>query len=471
MIRREGRSMSDKYVISTRPLTSVSALVSGLTSVVLHEVVVSKFPRDFFKKIIVATAGFSKLMEDEEVFKGDMPKIGVEPRFEEFEEPIHNPRPELGWAGGLSRPLRDHYPTVLRDRDTGHSVFAIPRRFKVSYAFTIQTHTRMQAADVMHYLATMFEIGGYFYHQGATMESVVPNHFMAFLFDDLGFRKDRVDEFKDWVRLSSKGSLTLKKRLATGMDTWMWAHKCNILLQMPDKPQFQAGKKGVVEEECMVTFTLSAEAWSPAKWALECDGEPERFWGDSEQPHGISDIEDNGSGFSFSYAVQSSGAPTYLPDGKQVVATYGFITDANVRQDTLDCSSLFPKEIRDLLAYLGLGPGVDFDPWELMNILVYRSGGQLLERGVHWEMDWKTMTLKMFDPLFNYAHSMVLYADISAVNNASETRPRDPFDSTEIQGYGGGGASSSVTGGASGSSGNVSIKVGEYQDSTDNCKG
>jgi hypothetical protein len=414
--------MPEQTYVSTRPALAASATVSGLTAIIAREVIEKRFPPGYFKTVNVTTASFSFKSEPNQIPNPPKPILSVTPRWESQEETMWMPTMQNRQAFQyLKKPLLGNYPSAMWDAEKRRGVFAVPDRMRVDFDVKIRVRGVMQAMDLVHYIKGIMEPGGYFYHRDAVLEAVIPNAFVSALMDDLRIHRDDpadLDKFRQYVLERSGRSMDRKRRLADGRDVWIWQYKCNILLSMTANPSADIQKKDKVEDDQDVGFTISAEIWTPCKWAMILEGDVPIPFDDRPMEAGVNDVYEAGGKTMISFALSNSAPPQVLPDGKIAVDAIGFVADeGSAATERLELEELMvPEMLR--VAQLNVLAGVD--NWSMFSISLYREGGVLLERPKDWDFDWKGVVLNMANPFSGVAHTLVLYADLVAANAVLE---------------------------------------------------
>jgi hypothetical protein len=418
--------LPEKTIISARPVTAVSATISSLASVLLHEVIEKKFPVGYFKTMNIVTSSRSTQMEGQEVPKYGLPSISATPKWDSQDDPYLDPSGQLYWASShIVKPLRGNNPVALDDREGGRLIVFTRRRMRIDFEFRCRVQGVMQAMDLVHYLKSVMEPGGYFYHYNAVMEAVVPNHFISYMMSEMRVKRgdqDSLDEFRKYVKDHSLNMLDKKRRLADGRDIWMLSYKCNILLGLTDKPSFAANKKDGVDDDQEITFTLSSEIWMPSGWVMELEGDGDDDGGEADLPEGV-DIDQDGSEFVVSYSIHNARPPQVAADGRIMIDVIGFVSDDTpAAVETLDINGLLGLEVTTVIRR-NLHAGRDNSGY--FTLALYRAGGIPLSSPSGFEIDWESLVVKVRNPFAGMAHSLVLYADLDKVNAVVAEGPLD----------------------------------------------
>lgn len=400
---------SNKTTIFCNVSTSISSVIGNITGL-YKDFITSCFPKEYFKEIFITTTHVSNEQNGEDdVIKKRLPQLSISPGYiPSADETTMTPYPK--WRRAFKPVFRDHRfsgrEVFMNDEDEIY-IYAIPYRMKINFETKIKVPTHMEKLDILFYVKQMFENGEKFYLNNKYLETEIPKSIIKALSAIKGFNledEDDLENYFNYLKTYSTGYISKKKNLSTGNEKYSYRFPANILVIIEnggDADGRTSNKINMSDNDNVIDFSISFEMWIPSNYVMQTVNLPV---GDYSP-----DLSSERVGFDFTLQTR----PNRIRGEKTEIEFKTFITEVNTSIDEIDISSMFPHDYRDFLISL-----VEQGDYELLNatfeLVCFRDNIEL--KPDDYEIDWKTLTMKLIHPYQNYVYSIISYGNRKLIN-------------------------------------------------------
>lgn len=397
-------------VITCKTSTTFAYMVGGITSFA-SSFFMSKFPKGYFKKLFIIDSFNSTNMRNEDFYEQSTPYISIQPVFE-----VGNTFTEMQpyWQTTnywIFRNKIKNYPPVLKDKESGINIYAVPSRVKVNFNISIKLPTVMSAYEAMHYITQNFETTGYNYINDIKLQTEIPPSYIKIIAKTLKLdvnNKEDKDKLNEFLLSHSYSGIQEIINMSTGRPSHMYNLNSNILVNYPDTATFEKNNEGAVVKDTVVKYSFSMETWIPSNYIMEV---PDSNMIIDEEEDNLVDEKGN---YKFNLIFKKDYIEHEL-DGKHLLVKKSYIPDVNVEYDLLEFEPIISEEVISVLKKL---KEYNKNISNVMKAIVYINGRELSES--LYDVDWDNYTLKTFHPLSNKTYTILLYGNLPILNQASD---------------------------------------------------
>lgn len=403
--------MPSRKIVRFQSTTTFSSIVGNITSFAT-EFIKGRFPTNFFKDIIISEELLNRRIDEDAVQKYQLPLLLVKPELALDDTSLQTlPR----WyidnhyiAAGNNR--RNYYP-ILRDEEHAIYIHCIPTRVKINFNLTIKVQTMMYMYNVIQYLTNTFEKQGYEYLNGIRLQTEIPKNLIKVLSKSLEYNLNNTEgreNFANYLYKNSLQGIEEKISLSTGNSIYNFTYIVNILSNYPDVSQGNKNVKGLIVDDCTITFPFSLEFWIPNKFILEI-------------PDMNIDIQE-----SFMEEPVEAGKYKYnivldthyiMPkiENRHLLVKCQFLPDVNDEYDELTFSSLINRELNDTLNILKKENTLTEKIFEVRVM----CGNKFLPRDL-FTVDYNAYKVYTKYPMKNTTYTILIYGDLEYLNQVAE---------------------------------------------------
>jgi len=331
-------------VITCKTSTTFAYMVGGITSFA-SSFFMSKFPKGYFKKLFIIDSFNSTNMRNEDFYEQSTPYISIQPVFE-----VGNTFTEMQpyWQTTnywIFRNKIKNYTPVLKDKESGINIYAVPSRVKVNFNISIKLPTVMSAYESMHYITQNFETTGYNYINDIKLQTEIPPSYIKIIAKTLKLdvnNKEDKDKLNEFLLSHSYSGIQEIINMSTGRPSHMYNLNSNILVNYPDTATFEKNNEGAVVKDTVVKYSFSMETWIPSNYIMEV---PDSNMIIDEEEDNLVDEKGN---YKFNLIFKKDYIEHEL-DGKHLLVKKSYIPDVNVEYDLLEFEPIISEEVISVL--------------------------------------------------------------------------------------------------------------------------
>lgn len=427
--------MNGIYTIGS---SSVSSLYGNINCAI-RELIISRFPKDFFKYTTCSTEfayhnmrrQFGGNNSKKEINKRRRPQLIIQPIFQEPDKdsfmqeiPLTKNIHDLQYRVD-GRYLMD----IIRDEKYGYQLAYKLNRDRIEYDVKISVSTLHQQLDC--YKAMMNQITWEIPMSRMTaLEAVIPKSIIYRIGQicriDVEKDENLIPILLGRMNETSMYPITYKLRNASATDEYFMYYMHRVIITFMDLSIDEGNKKNMVDDSYELRFKVRAEFNLPGMYMLS--GNIQR----------LDDLKVGIQAYNSSLLNEPSGSD-YIPlftidnfytkyppewDGMRLLGSSRFICEkkTNISPDELDISAIFSLDQRKAIAAY---TSYNMQPHTLVRIIVIRNNEELVE-GVDYTMDWTSCNLTILQPDIDATYRFVVYNNLQIMNeilgNAIESR-------------------------------------------------
>lgn len=418
--------------IYTMASSSVSSLY-GNVGCAIRELILSKFPYDYFKYTNVSTEVAFKNMRrqfgsntNNEIAKRKRPYLIIQPQYQEpdqdgFLQNVPLTKNEMDVQYGVdARYLFD----IIHDYDSMYDLKFKLNRDRLEYEVTLSLSTQMQQLDIYKAMMNQITWDRWMYYPAA-LESVIPKTMIRYMSKlcgmDIDKNPDMIPQFIKHLNDNSAYPITYKIRNASATDEYFMYYTHRLMVLFQDINLSDGSMKGMINDAFNITFKVIVEFNLPGLYILS--GNVEKLRG-FQMSIGTGDIHSENSEYMPLFSVTNlfNRYPKKM-DGLTLYSAYIFNTEAGKKlEDTLDLSAVFSQEQAQAIKFQ-TDHGVM--PETVARLFILRNGVETSD----WEVDWMTLTLKIKHPDDQASYRLILYVNMDSMNEIlANSRITGPYD-------------------------------------------
>lgn len=405
--------MEKRYIITCNVSNSICSIMSNVTGFA-KKFIMDLFPDEFFKGCYITTslAANEQAKEvDDKILIKEYPYLSINPQ---YSSDIDNtsmgvmPLWRRGYYYGFrAENTRYGYKKIFLNDEDNIYISAIPNRNKFIFNFKIKVESYLHKIDLVHLLRHKFNSNDQFFYNHVLLESQIPNIIIKTIANikDLDLTKnDDIILLKQYLKKFSVGNINERIYTGTGLKTFSYNYVANILIIVETPPDIDNSmeKNNMSESANTIDFTLNMELWIPNNFMLEC----------GELPKGdyTPTFDENKVVFETTVDLR----PPMVLNNRMRINWSKFITEANIKIDTIDISSLFTQNTLDFIKKKVSEKDI-FLLNKIFEIVVYKDNKKI-ELEKDYKINWKDISIEMLNPYFNYIYYIGIYADQELMN-------------------------------------------------------
>ena len=406
--------MNNIYTVAA----SRSSTTYGNVASVLKEVIIAKFPYDFFKYINISTELAFRNMKRQfgsntrnEIAKRKKPYLIINPSFNLpgsdmflYEVPLTKNFESIEYGVNIG----SLFP-IINDLENNLKFMYKLNRDRIEFEVTITLSTVHQQIDVYKAMLNVFTWDNPIY-TNTSLEAVLPKSFITYFgqlidIDITDTEVNNIPELLQSINSNSQYPITYKMRNASSLDEFYMYYKHNILTTFSDLSLDQGMKKNMADDTFNITFKVSMEFNLPGLFLII--GDTPRY--ELDVSFKVDDYYSNVSEFIPIYTFNNLYSD-YMSriDGYRLYTSSIFTTNKDASDvDTLDITPIFEQNYIDIInEYL-----LNSNPIEtLIRLIILKDKTELVE-DTDWAIDWATLivTINTVDSTSTYR--LLVYID------------------------------------------------------------
>ena len=400
-----------------------SSTLYGNVGSAIKELILSKFPYNYFKYVNVSTElAFRnirrnlKYNSDNEMTKRDKPYLVIKPVYsvsnsDQFLYDIPLTKNFDNIEYGLDK---RYLMPLFKDVENNYSLKFKLNRDKIDFDITLTLATLHQQLDVYKAIQNQL-VWDRPYSYNAGLECMIPRSIMQSISTLIGYDIDnnpsRVPAFIKYLKGISQFPITYKIRNASASDEFFMYYMHSMIVEFTDLTLDDVVRKNMTDDYYNITFRVSAEFNLPGMFAL-C--------GNNDKLYNLKvDLVDNDNGdkefipictFSNFYNKYPS-----VLNGLKLYTTSMFNVEENpvTKEDYLDIGPLFEEPVLTVLkGYIGL----DVSMSAIMNIIIIKDTEELTY-DTDWKMDYNKMRVTIYKLEKTSTYRIVIYLNMLKIND------------------------------------------------------
>lgn len=395
-------------IVRCEGTTTFSSIYGNLTSFA-SEFFQSKFPKGFFKKVLISESLTSLHISKQELANYSTPLMVIKPELSLDSMYMEN-LPRWYTDTHYVSKRRKEYSPVLNDEDREIYLYHVPTRMKVNFAVRIKVPTAMFMYNTMHAIQNKFDINGYEYINHVKLQSEIPKVMIINLALSLGYdlkkQEDRVN-FNDYLHQNTFAGIEEQVNLSTGNNMYAYNFLSNILVNYPEVVSGDKNTKNLVVKNGLIAFNFSMETWIPNKFFLELPNNRIELNQDFE-------VAPENDRFKFNIVLNTD---YILPKigNKHLILKKSFLPDVNVEYDTLNYTTVMIPEVDKVVQDLIRKRLFNTDIFEIK--VMY--GNQILH-DEEYQVDYKNHLIKTYKPMSNHTYTILMYGNLDTLNKIND---------------------------------------------------
>jgi hypothetical protein len=407
--------------------SSSSSSLYGNIGCGIKELILSKFPYNYFKYVNVSSElAFHNLKRqfgsnsNREITKRRMPYINIQPIYQV-------PEPDSFLQNvPLSRNLMDiqygidarYLFDVIKDYRYGYGLKFRINRDRIEYEVKITLATLHQQLDLYKALLNQltWELPLYF---KCSLESVIPRTIINYIGKlcrmDITKKKEMIPILLYHLNSISSYPITYKMRNASATDEFFLYYMHNIVVVFSDLSINEGNKKNMVDDEFSISFKVSAEFNLPGLYVITPS--PHAYLTDVMIKDITPFVEGEGEVVDYIPLFTLTNLYNRYPKEKDGMVLYGntiFTTDKSKNGDTdyINLDPIFEPEKQKVIRFY---TSYNMKVSTLLNIYILKNRQELIE-GEDYVFDYDKLSVKVFNSDYKATYRLIIYININSFN-------------------------------------------------------
>lgn len=411
--------MAVKRIVRCQSTTSFSSIVGNLTSFAI-EFFKGRFPKGFFKDIIVSEELLNRRLDQRAIQKCRMPYMIIKPELslDSLDLPTF-----VRWSFDnhyiAHNDQRKDYFGIFKDEERQIYMYHIPDRIKIRFSFTIKVPTAMYMYNALYYLNRNFEKDGYEYLNHVRLQTELPRSFISILSKELGYNFNNIEDkekFNSYIYKNSLDGIEEKISMSTGNSIYNLRYIVNVLNKYPDVSEGSKNRKDMIIDDCTLTYAFEMENWIPSRFLLEI---PESNLDYDTLMEEDSIIDSNT--YKFNMVLDTHYIKPKI-ENRHLLLRRSYVPEVNVEYDSLSFATLIHRELDNTLKYLKSQNALNEHYFEVRVM----CGNKFLPKD-HFSIDYENYILYTKLPMKNTTYTILIYGDMEYLN-----RCRDALDHKQV---------------------------------------
>lgn len=420
-----------------------SSSIFGNVGCAVRELIMSKFPNNYFQYTNVSTELAFRNMRrqfgtntDIEISKRKRPYLIIQPTYQvpdadSFLQNIPLTRNEMDIQYNVDK---RYLFEVIKDHNYGYNLKFKLNRDRIEYNVTVSVSTLHQQLDI--YKAMMNQIPwerSQYYT--AALEAVIPKTMIRYMSKlckmDITETPEYIPMFLKHLNSVSGYPITYKIRNASATDEYFMYYTHNLIITFDDLSIESGNKKNMVDENYDITFRVVAEFNLPGLFVLDGDIKKiDELRVDLLNKNVVSDPNDDEYIPIYTLSNLYNRYPPFR-DGLQLYGSFIFHTDTD-RQNIDDSVDLGCVLDGDHQRMIKLHTDYGMVPETICNlVLVKNQEEQSVDK---FSMNWDTMRMTIHNSDSYATYRIVIYINSETINSGLvNTRMSGPYDASALK--------------------------------------
>lgn len=411
----------------TMASSSVSSLY-GNVNCAIRELILSKFPRDFFKYEAVSTEFAPRNMRRQfggnnstkEFVKREKPQLLIQPMYQEPDrDAFLQEIPLTKNIDDLQFRVDGRYlMTVTRDEEYGYCLKYKLNRDRIEFEVRLVFDTLHQQLDTYKALHNQI-VWERPYARNTALESIIPKS----IIHHIGYicRMDvQQDEYQIPILLqrlnaTSAYPITYKLRNASATDEYYMYYMHNMIITFSDLAIEEGQRRNFSDDHYDIRFKVTAEFNLPGMYMIT--GNIEKLVNYKAYMVAMSARTNPNELVSSDYIplftidnIYSKFPPE--KDGMRLLGSSRFTCDKKGERDSLEIDALFTREQRKAIQFYTT---FNMQPEVIVKLIVLRNN-DVLEPNIDYLMEWNDFRLTILDPDPEKTYRFLVYQNLNLIN-------------------------------------------------------
>lgn len=401
--------MSNELYLYSEPISSVSTVIGNITASVKDHIL-ARFPSNFFKHIQMATnipSISDRFMSNTDMknFRKLNPALSILPEWQPdpwFKEDFVSASNYIRTPGSTLVNDPVSLTTLFEDHDDIKIDFELDR-IRIEFQIGIRVDSRLKVWDITNHLNTVFRPNQQYFLNEQLVAPRIPNSFIEHAANKHGFTSltETVDYFKQYSLFPIE---MYEDPIRKGKSV-VFNYPTNFRLVIGNPPSYSVNKRGKVESNSVVNFSLVAFVTYPNNFIMKTVKLE-----DKEMPNIDDIVEDDGARITVVLPLPE--APPAQIENKKLSLMQGFVTEINTVVEHIELGQILDlKKNKTLRTLVNFYKSNGEDPESFIDSYVYVANKRLPDD--FYIMDWETETLILNAPLANSTYHVAMYLDHS----------------------------------------------------------
>lgn len=421
-----------------------SSSLYGNVGCAIRELIISKFPYNYFKYMNVSTeVAFHNIRRQfgsntkTEITKRQFPQLIIQPTYQIPDEDdfLQGIPLTKNYMDIQTYANRNYLFEVIQDLKYGWTLKYKLNRDRIEYDVMINVQTLHNQLDIYKAMRNHITWDNPQYCSTA-LEAVLPKVMIQYISKlcnmDIYTYPEFIPTFLQHLNSLSGYPITYKVRNASATDEFFMYYQHNIVVTFSDLQLDTGNKKGMVDDYYQITFRVTAEFNNPGLFIL--DGTPEVA---SSLQAAIIDKTSSTPGFDDTvddyiplYSINN--LVNRFPQTRDGLTLYGsfiFTTDVTGSKDTVDIGLAIEPEYQKAIKFHVNYGMIDST---ICKVFILKNQQELsLDE---YTIDWNKMEITYNNPDTSATYRVVLYMNLEVIN-ADLANPRidGPYDKSALR--------------------------------------
>lgn len=402
-----------------------SSSIYGCISYAVQDIIMSKFPKDFFKYTSISTElayrnmrrTFGGPNSRNEIAKRRKPYLIIQPTYSVMDsnEPMQNILLTTLYNDYQYGIDKGYLFPILSDVENGYNLKFKFNRERIEFDVRVVLSNLHTQIDTYRAILNNFTWGISLSNRLA-MESIIPKDLVVIMSKCAGMDIEKHPEYIPMMiqRLNSCSQypITYKIRNSSANDEWFMYYTHNVIMTYTDLNLDQGQRKNMVEESYEITFRVTAEFNLPGMYII--DGNMNNFKSLDLTLQSKSYDSENDT-FIPIYAINNLfNRYPHERNGMSLYGTMMFKTEAEPHSlyDILELESIFDKDhVKAIRMHLAWNMKLE----SLLEIIILKNGTELTY-DTDYKFDWNSFKLKIMSPDNSATYRIIIYVNYEQVN-------------------------------------------------------
>lgn len=412
-----------------------SSSLYGNVGCAIRQLILSKFPYNYFQYINVSTeVAFKNLRRqfgtnsNTEISKRKYPQLIVQPVYQVpdqdgFLQNIPLTKNDMDIQSNVDR---RYLFEVIKDAEHNWALKFKLNRDRIDYDVSVIVKTLHQQLDIYKAMVNQMTWERSFYYPAA-LESVIPKTMVEYMGKlcniDISMYPELIPVFLRYLNSISGYPITYKVKNASATDEFFMYYQHNLVVTYSDLSIESGNKKNMVDDNYTITFRVSVEFNLPGLYIL--DGSVKNM----DKLKGTLNVYNPSSNEFDEFIPLFSLSNFYnqFPQRKNGLTLYGsfvFTSDADKKADSADIGLLIEPDHQKAIRFHTRAGMLD----DTICQVYIMKDSQLLEKD-QYSINWDTMKIEYKNPDPKATYRVAIYMNMEAINSAlSNVRIDHPYD-------------------------------------------
>ena len=415
--------------------SSSTSTTYGNVACSIKELILSKFPYDFFKYVNISSElAFRNIRRqfgrntNNEFAKRRKPYLVIKPIYSVsssdqflFDIPLTKNFDNI--ECGLDK---RYLFNIFKDPDNGYNLKFKMNRDKIDFDITITLSTLHAQIDIYKAMLNQFVWERPYVHRTA-LEVMIPRSMIRQIqeLSGIGDQESCVPITMNYLNRISNFPITYKMKNVTGRDEYFMYYNHDMIVNFTDLNIEEGNKKNMVDDYYNITFRVSAEFNLPGLFLLE--GNSDKLLTIKADLVDRDVYNDANTEFIPLFTLNNfySRYPSFIDGYRLYTSSIFNVEDTRNKRDTLDISPLFEPDIKRVIGE-NVSFGVRIEP--ILKIIILKNNEEL-EKDKDWDIDYHNLIVGIMNLDKDATYRILIYLNNIQLNERlvelSEEKKKD----------------------------------------------